>query len=91
MADIEWYRILVILIILIIGGVIGAWFQAGISVDINQKPSISTRVDFFSKFKDTIGCSCLFYFPIITDGKESTTTTLCTMFRFNYPMKLPRF
>jgi hypothetical protein len=68
MADLEWYTIAILVVTIIISGAIGAFSQAAISGYRNKKPSIGTRIDFWSRFENSFGASYLPNCLLITDG-----------------------
>ena len=70
MANLQWYTILLIVIILFSSGAIGAFIYAAISLYRNKKQVIASRVDVFPTFEDTFGASGLRTYITISDGQK---------------------
>lgn len=68
MIDIQWYIILLIVIIIFGSSAIGALIYAAISAYRNKKQAIASRVDVFPAFADTFGASGLRNHITISDG-----------------------
>lgn len=69
--DVNWYAIIIIGGILIIGAIIGALLQTAIAASRAIKPIINTRVDVLAKFNPVFESSLLdSYKIVVTDGAK---------------------
>lgn len=71
MIDIQWYIILLIVIIIFGSSAIGALIYAAISTYQNKKQAIASRVDVFPAFADTFGASGFRNHITISDGQKA--------------------